>query len=126
MTTYSRKATVNGTYLYYKDGKRLPKRKVPRDDLVKLSIDEPLEVQVKDLDSPAPEPVRVDEVTPEPATLKVTLPDHICVVCGEPGTKQRYVNFQTPWVCDEHYSVTLGRIAKIIREEFTNVEVLST
>lgn len=74
---------------YWKDGKFVKKSDVPSDVYQQLENNPEYEVRA----------------------------DKPCLFCGEPGTKQRYINMLMIDLCDEHYfNTNIGQTAQKLRE----------
>lgn len=122
--SYEKKFAKDGTPIYFKNGKRVKKASVPVDQLLQWSHEASAEsirdmgITVKDMDSP--QPMTVDEPTPQSPTIKYEIPYRECIVCQAEGTRQRAYNSQVLYLCEDHYiSTTLGKIAQLLRERQT-------
>lgn len=94
---YTRKLASDGTPTYYRDGKRIKRTLVPKDEYAKFET--------------------IDEAPVQTATVKSDIPEKVCLFCGQEGTHTRFIDFQTVYLCEEHYlSQTLGKIAHKVRE----------
>jgi hypothetical protein len=103
---YSLKTAKNGRVLYFKDNKLISKNDIPEGTAV-LDRDFDLDVE------------RVER-KPQNDTIKVESEPESrdCVVCGEKGTRVRFVNAKIIRLCEDHYNgMTIGEIAQALRDK---------
>lgn len=113
---------------YMKDGKHIKAADVPAEVINRLDkqITDAIAAQsvspVLPLEPPVvPDPpVEAAPVLPEavePEETPTLAKSKVCIFCGEPRTKERFINLQTVELCDEHYySETVGRIVAKLKE----------
>lgn len=86
----------NGRTMYFKDGKMVSVNLVPP---VVKNADAGLEILLADQPQQVKEPGK-------------------CLVCGEPGTREKYLSGVNFKLCNDHYGVTTtGKLAQILREQ---------
>lgn len=100
-----------GNKMYYKEGKMVSKDSIPEEIRLELEAEEPStpmdevekgEVIVDDDEDGQPE-LGHSEILSEPPRE--------CVFCRQYGTRRRFINLQTVFLCDIHYEVqTAGEI----------------
>lgn len=92
--------------IFYRDGKRIKKKLVPKEKLAEWNIDQPQpEVQTVDVTT---EPIGI--VRPERVTYQ-------CLFDGDNATRTRSANLQVVHLCENHYfTATLGQIVIKLRE----------
>ena len=56
------------------------------------------------------------------ASLVDDKPVRTCAICGKVATKARLLNLQTIECCEEHYTVTLGKLAELLRKKEENAQ----
>ncbi len=96
MAKFIKVEAKNGRTMYFKDGKMVPKTLVPQ---AVQNADAGLEIVLAD------QPKQVKE------------PEN-CLVCGEPGTHEKYLSGVNFKLCNDHYGVTTtGKLAQILREQ---------
>lgn len=81
--------------MYFKNGKLVSQKIVPQ---VVKDADYDLEIVLPD------EPIQVEEVKE-------------CLACGEEGTKRKYLSGVNFRLCDEHYTLKTGALAKLMQEK---------
>ena len=93
---YKKTKGPKGRSLYFKDGKLVSVKSIPSDILLKLD-----EQGKYDAEAP-PQPIQ--------------RPERSCIFDGKPATKQRFVNLQTVYLCEDcYYDKTVGKITERLR-----------
>lgn len=117
MLKYKYVQAANGRDMYYMNGKMVSKSKIPADILPRL--EEGVELQMGSQE-PVEEQEELETVDGAPDhTVKLSKSEDrdTCIFCGEPATRQRYINQQNAKLCDDDYSShTTGEIAAQMRE----------
>lgn len=125
MIKYSMKVAKSGRKMYFKNSKPCAEKNVPASILNQLEDGVSIEVS-SDTTSTAPaqpggtpmsavQPdLTVDDQQPEQAQSEEP---NVCVFCGEPATRQRYINQQTIRLCDADYDGhTTGEIVEQVNK----------
>lgn len=102
MIKYKKIVAKNGKEMFYKNGTLTKVGTIPTSIL--NNLEDGVELSVG-----TPNPETVDE-THEDAP-KLHPKDNVCIFCGEPSTRTRFLNMNTIYLCDEDYTNnTTGKI----------------
>lgn len=119
MIKYKLVETANGRIMYFKDGKMVKKSYMPADILPRLQSGVELQMST---------PGNLETVDQEPEDKGQSDSQVVggkeCIFCGEPATKQKFVNLKIAMLCENDYTThTTGEVAAQIREYEKSLEV---